>query len=295
MPSYGTAAQEPDMKLRSLLFVPCDRPERMRKAQLSLADGIVLDLEDSVAVDRKADARAALRSFLSSDERVKPTFVRINPLSSGMTKADLEALVDHLPDGLVLPKACGRRSIDELSLLLGELGIHHLPIMPIATETPAAVFEIGSYRDVAVRLFALTWGAEDLSASIGAATAREPDGNLTAPYALARSLTLFGAHAAGVLAIETVYPDFKDLQGLARFAMRAARDGFSGMLAIHPSQIETINSAFVPSDAELARARAIVAIFAEHPGAGVLSFNGEMIDAPHLKQAQRLISRAAHD
>lgn len=283
------------MKLRSLLFVPCDRPERMRKAQLSLADGIILDLEDSVAVDRKADARAALRSFLGSDERVKPTYVRINPLSSGMTKADLEALVDHPPDGLVLPKACGRRSIEELSVLLAELGIHHLPMMPIATETPAAIFEIGSYRDVAGRLFALTWGAEDLSASIGAATAREPDGNLTAPYALARSLTLFGAHAAGVLAIETVYPDFKDLPGLARFAMRAARDGFSGMLAIHPSQIETINAAFIPSDTELARARAIVAIFAEHPGAGVLSFNGEMIDAPHLKQAQRLISRAAQD
>jgi len=236
-----------------------------------------------------------LRSFLGSDERVKPTFVRINPLSSGAIKADLEALVDHPPDGLVLPKACGRRSIEELGMLLSELGIHDLSIMPIATETPAAIFEIGSYRDVARRLFALTWGAEDLSAGVGAATAREPDGQLTAPYALARSLTLFGAHAAGVLAIETVYPDFKDLQGLARFAMFAARDGFSGMLAIHPSQIETINTAFMPSDAELARARAIVAIFAEHPGAGVLSFNGEMIDAPHLKQAQWLISRASHD
>jgi len=284
------------MKLRSLLFVPCDRPERMRKAQLSQADGVILDLEDSVAVERKSDARAALHSFLSGDERVKPTFVRINPLTgSDMTKADLEALVGHPPDGLVLPKACGRHSIDELSLLLSELGMQHLPIMPIATETPAAIFEIGSYRDVAQRLFALSWGAEDLSASIGAATAREPDGQLTAPYALARSLALFGAHAAGVLAIETVYPDFKDLQGLARFAARAALDGFSGMLAIHPSQIETINVAFVPSETELARARAIMAIFAEHPGAGVLSFNGEMIDAPHLKQAQRLISRAAQD
>jgi citrate lyase subunit beta/citryl-CoA lyase len=179
------------MKLRSLLFVPCDRPERMRKAQLSQADGVILDLEDSVAIDRKADARTALHSFLSGDERVKPTFVRINPLTSGsMTKADLEALVDHPPDGLVLPKACGRHSIEELSLLLSELGMQHLPIMPIATETPAAIFEIGSYRDVAQRLFALSWGAEDLSASIGAATAREPDGQLTAPYALARSLTL---------------------------------------------------------------------------------------------------------
>lgn len=283
------------MKLRSLLFVPCDRPERMKKAQLSQADGVILDLEDSVAVDRKPDARAALRLFLSSDERLKPTFVRVNPLSTGTTRADLEALVDHPPEGLVLPKACGRHSIEELSMLLSELGIHHLPIMPIATEVPAAIFEIGSYRDVAQQLFALTWGAEDLPASIGAATAREPDGQLTAPYELARSLTLFGAHAAGVLAIETVYPDFKDLQGLAHFAKRAARDGFSGMLAIHPSQIEIINTAFVPSDTELARARAIIATFAEHPGAGVLSFNGEMIDAPHLKQAQRLISRADQD
>jgi citrate lyase subunit beta/citryl-CoA lyase len=283
------------MKLRSLLFAPCDRPERMLKAQKSQADGVIFDLEDSVAVDRKSDARAALRSFLGSGERFKPTFVRINPLSSSMTKADLEALVDHPPDGLVLPKACGRRSIEELDVLLSELGLHDLSIMPIATETAAAIFEIGSYRDVAQRLSALTWGAEDLSAAVGAVTAREPDGQLTAPYVLARSLTLFGAHAANVMAIETVYPDFKDLQGLARFAMRAARDGFSGMLAIHPLQVETINAAFMPSDAELARARAIVAIFAERPGAGALSFNGEMIDAPHLKQAQWLISRATHD
>jgi citrate lyase subunit beta / citryl-CoA lyase len=283
------------MRLRSLLFVPGDRPERMRKAQQSQADGVIVDLEDSVAFDHKVHARAAWPSFMANEVLTKPVFVRINPLSGDQAKLDLASLADHPPAGVVLPKACGRQSIDQLDSLLGEFGLRHVPIIPIATETPAAIFEIGSYRDVAQRVLALTWGAEDLPAAIGATAAREADGRFTAPYELARSLTLFGAHAAGALAIETVYPDFKDLEGLARFAARAARDGFSGMLAIHPSQLAIINAAFVPSDIEVARARAIVAMFAEHPGEGALSFHGEMIDAPHLKQAQRLIDRATRD
>jgi citrate lyase subunit beta / citryl-CoA lyase len=283
------------MKLRSLLFVPCDRPERMLKAQRSQADVVILDLEDSVAPERKVGARAVLRSFLANEERQRPTFVRINPLSSGLTRTDLEALIEVAPDGLVLPKASGRQSIDQLDALLQELGLGSLPIIPIATETAAAIFEIGSYREVAHRLLALTWGAEDLSSAIGASTARETDGRFTPPYELTRSLSLFGAHAAGVAAIETVHPDFKDLDSLARFAARAARDGFSGMMAIHPSQIDTINAAFSPPEADLIRARAIVAAFAAHPEAGVLSLDGEMIDAPHLTLAQRLLDRAAGD
>ncbi len=283
------------MKLRSLLFVPCDRPERMIKAQQSQADGVILDLEDSVAPERKAAARATLASFLAHEERLKPTFVRINPLASGLTLADLAALVDHRPDGLILPKACGRRSIDQLDALLDELGLPDIPILPIATETPTAMFELGTYQEVAHRLIGLTWGAEDLSSAMGATAAREADGQFTAPYQVARSLALFAAHAAGVIAIETVHPDFRDMENLARVAKRAARDGFSGMLAIHPAQLETINEAFSPSAAEMARARAIVAAFAAHPQAGVLQLEGEMVDAPHLKQARLLIGRFTRD
>ncbi|HEV7777525.1 MAG TPA: CoA ester lyase [Luteibacter sp.] len=283
------------MKLRSLLFVPCDRPERMVKAQQSQADGVILDLEDSVAPERKVAARASLASFLAHEERLKPTFVRINPLASGLTLADLAVLVEHRPDGLILPKACGRRSIDQLDALLDELGLPDIPILPIATETPTAMFELGTYQEVAHRLVGLTWGAEDLSAAMGASAAREADGQFTAPYQVARSLALFAAHAAGVIAIETVHPDFRDMDNLARVAKRAARDGFSGMLAIHPTQLETINAAFSPSEAEMTRARAIVAAFAAHPQAGALSLDGEMIDAPHLKQARLLLGRFARD
>jgi len=267
----------------------------MVKAQQSQADGVILDLEDSVAPERKVAARATLASFLAHEERLKPTFVRINPLASGLTLADLAALVDHRPDGLILPKACGRRSIDQLDALLDELGLPDIPILPIATETPTAMFELGTYQEVAHRLVGLTWGAEDLSAAMGATAAREADGQFTAPYQVARSLALFAAHAAGVIAIETVHPDFRDVDNLARVAKRAARDGFSGMLAIHPAQLETINDAFSPSAAEMARARAIVAAFAAHPQAGVLSLDGEMVDAPHLKQARLLIGRFARD
>jgi citrate lyase subunit beta/citryl-CoA lyase len=280
------------MRLRSLLFVPADRPERMVKAMQSQADGIVLDLEDSVAPEQKVHARASLAMFLMSGQCTKPVFVRVNGLSSGWTEGDIGAFATCPPDGLLLPKAAGRASVEQLDKLLNAYGLDKLPILPIATETPAAVFEIGTYRDVASRLFALSWGVEDLSSAIGATMARESTGGFTPPYEVARALALFGAHAAGVQAIETVYPDFRDLEGLARAAKRAARDGFSGMLAIHPSQVSIINDAFAPSESELAHARAIVAAFAAHPGAGVLSLNGEMIDAPHAKLARRLLERA---
>lgn len=280
------------MRLRSLLFVPCDRPDRMVKAVRSSADAVILDLEDSVAPARKAEARMALNAFLTNDSSPTLKFVRINSLDSGLARADLGALADHRPDGLVLPKAAGRSSIDRLDRWLSDVGLDAMPILPIATETPAALFQLGSYREVGNRLAALTWGAEDLSAAIGAATARHSDGRFRPPYELARSLALFAAHAAGVPAIETVHPDFSDMNTLAIVARRAARDGFSGMLAIHPSQIDIIHAAFLPSAEELARARAIVEAFAGQPGAGALSLDGEMIDAPHLRLAERVIARS---
>ena len=169
------------------------------------------------------------------------------------------------------------------------------PILPIATETPAALFELGSYREVADRLLGLTWGAEDLPAAMGATGAREADGRYTAPIETARSLALLAAHAAGVPAIETVYPDFRDLDGLAAYAARGARDGFTGMMAIHPDQVAVINRAFTPGAAEIAAARAIVEAFAAEPRAGVLAIDGKMVDAPHLAQARRLLERAGRE
>ncbi len=278
------------MRLRSLLFVPGDQPERMEKALSAGADALILDLEDAVIPDRKKEARASVAKFLSRGPRSMPLFARINALGSGLADDDLAAIISHKPDGIVLPKAEGSRSLIDLDQRLKALGDSHAAILPIATETPAAIFALGSYGDVTPRLCGLTWGAEDLPAAIGAATPREADGRYTPPYEVARSLLLFGAHAAGVPAIETVYPTFRDLDGLKAYAARGRRDGFSGMMAIHPAQVEVINAAFTPSDAEIAWARRIVELFEKNPGIGALSLDGKMVDAPHLKQAKRLLA-----
>ncbi len=274
------------MRLRSLLFVPGDRPERFDKAAASGADAIILDLEDSVAAAAKADARAAVARYLSGPASVA-RFVRVNPLGS-------EGLADDLPaargaDGVMLPKA---ERAEDVATLVAAMGAYAVPVLPVATETPLAVFGLGGYRAVAAQLAGLTWGAEDLPAAIGAASAREADGRYTPPYEVVRTLALMGAHAAGVAAIETVYPAIKDGEGLAAYAARGARDGFTGMMAIHPAQVAIINAAFTPDGAALAQARAIVAAFAANPGAGALQLDGQMIDAPHLKQAQAILARA---
>ncbi|CAN5566047.1 CoA ester lyase [soil metagenome] len=271
-------------RLRSLLFVPGDRPDRMEKALEMGADALILDLEDAVAIGAKAVARNAVAAFLAKPRAV-PLYVRVNPLDSGMIDDDLAAILSGRPDGIVLPKAEGKASLVALDAKLSG----DIAILPIVTETAAAIFSTGTYGGVTSRLSALTWGAEDLPAAIGAVTSREEDGRYTPPYELARSLTLFGAHAAGVAAIETVYPDFRDLDGLAAYASRGRRDGFTGMMAIHPSQVAVINAAFTPSAEEVAHARAIVDLFAANPGTGALSLNGRMIDAPHLKAAKRLL------
>jgi citrate lyase subunit beta/citryl-CoA lyase len=290
MPVITPLASSPEPalpRLRSLLFVPGDRPDRMVKAAALDADALILDLEDSVTLAAKPAARAAVAGFLA-EPRQQLLFVRINPLDSGLAEDDLAAVLVARPDGIVLPKAEGGASLAALDAqLTGDL-----LILPIVTETAAAIFAVGSYAGISPRLCGLTWGAEDLPAAIGASTAREADGSYTAPYQLARSLTLFGAHAAGVAAIETVYPDFRDLDGLAAYAARGRRDGFTGMMAIHPSQVPVINAAFSPSADDIARARAIVDLFTANPGAGALNLDGRMIDAPHLKAAQALLARA---
>ncbi|MCP3736505.1 CoA ester lyase [Sphingomonas sp. RP10(2022)] len=274
------------MRLRSLLFVPGDRPERFARAAASGADAVILDLEDSVAASAKVAAREAVAAYLREPAEVV-RFVRVNPLGSEGLADDLAAA--RGADGVMLPKA---ESADDVAALVAMMGADAVPVLPVATETPLAVFGLGGYRAVAERLAGLTWGAEDLPAAIGAATSREADGRYTPPYEVVRTLALMGAHAAGVAAIETVYPAIRDIDGLAAYAARGARDGFTGMMAIHPAQVAAINAAFTPDEAALAEARRIVAAFATNPGAGALQLDGRMIDAPHLKQAQRLLARA---
>jgi citrate lyase subunit beta/citryl-CoA lyase len=277
------------MILRSLLFVPGDRPDRMEKALGSGADALILDLEDAVAPDAKPAARTMVARLLRDRPARGPRlFVRVNPLDGGLVADDLAAVVPTRPDGLVLPKAEGAASVEAVAAQAPAL-----PILPIATETPAAIFALGSYAAVADRLAGLTWGAEDLPAAIGATASREADGRYTPPYELARSLALFAAHAAGVPAIETVFPAFRDDAGLERYVARAARDGFSAMMAIHPAQVAAINRGFTPDAATVDRARAVVAAFADAPGAGVVAVDGRMLDLPHLKQARALLARAA--
>lgn len=274
------------MRLRSLLFVPGDRPDRMEKALALGADALILDLEDSVTPANKASARLAIADFLERTERSCHLFVRINPLDSDFFVDDLVGVLGSQPDGLVLPKAEGAASVRKLADRSG------VPILPIATETPTAVFRLGEYAEVSAELAGLTWGAEDLPAAIGAAASRDADGGYLPPYQLARSLTLFGAASAGVNPIETVYPNIKDLDGLKRVAEVAARDGFTGMMAIHPAQVPIINAAFTPSPQAVAEARAIVAAFDANPHVGAFQLDGKMIDAPHLKQARRILQRA---
>ncbi|MGW8191795.1 HpcH/HpaI aldolase/citrate lyase family protein [Sphingomonas hankookensis] len=277
------------MRLRSLLFVPGDRADRFAKAAGSGADALILDLEDAVAASAKDTARAAVRDWLAEDASL-PRIVRINPVDGPLALDDLDALAGTRPDAITVPKAEGQATIAALDPLLAARGLADVPLLPIATETPAAIFQLGSYAAVAHRLLGITWGAEDLPAAIGATTSREADGRYTAPYELARSLTLFGAHAAGVAAIDTVYPAIRDEAGLAAYAARAARDGFTAMMALHPAQVATINAAFTPSAEAVARAQAIVDAFAAHPDAGVLQVDGKMVDAPHLKQARRVLA-----
>ena len=282
------------MRLRSLLFVPGDRPERFAKAAASGADAIILDLEDSVALANKETARAAIADYLSGEREVI-TLVRVNPLDGHMTAADVAAIAGARPDAIMLPKAEGAPSILQLDTVLrseSAQGASLPAVLPIATETPAAIFTLGSYREVKDRLLGLTWGAEDLPAAIGATTSRNDDGSYTSPYETARALTLFAAHGANTAAIDTVFPAIKDEAGLGAYAERARRDGFTGMMAIHPSQVGPINAAFTPSTDEVARAQAIVDAFAANPGVGVLQVDGKMVDAPHLKQAHHILSLA---
>jgi citrate lyase subunit beta/citryl-CoA lyase len=280
---------------RSFLFVPADSERKLQKAGSAGADALILDLEDSVAADARPDARVLAREYLAGKKNV---WVRINPIDTDDADADLEGVMPSAPTGIVLPKpksAAAAIELDEkLSVLESKHGIEAgiTRILPLCTEHPEALFTLNSYIGATPRLAGLTWGAEDLSAALGAATHRDEDGNWLPTFEMARSFCLLAAAAAEVVAIDTVFTDYKDNQGLRRYASNARRDGFSGMLAIHPAQVEVINAAFVPSRDELQRATRIVELFAANPGAGTIGMDGKMIDRPHLVQARRLLNMA---
>jgi citrate lyase subunit beta/citryl-CoA lyase len=287
--------------MRSLLFVPADSPKKLDKALGSGADAVIVDLEDSIAPDRKEPARDSAAAFLR--EAVQSTtrprlLVRINGLQTGLTDADLDAVVPTRPDAIMLPKAEGAASIIHTDAKLTAREAMHglddgrIKIIALATETAASLFVAGTYAGASPRLVGLTWGAEDLSAELGAEANRDADGRFLDPYRLARSLCLAGAAAAKVDAIDTVYVDFRNDAGLRRECEEARRDGFVAKLAIHPAQVAAINEVFSPTPEALATARAIVAAFAAAPGAGTIGLNGVMYDRPHLARAMRLLKQA---
>lgn len=287
--------------MRSLLFVPADSDRKLAKGLASGADALLIDLEDSVAAEHKARAREQAAAFiaqhLNAPER-PALVVRVNALSSGLADHDLDAVIAAKPDAVMLPKAEGAASVIHLDAkLTAREAMHGLPdghvkVIAIATETAASLFAAGTYRGASQRLIGLTWGAEDLSAELGALTNRGEDGRFLDPYRLARTLCLAGAVAAQVTPIDTVYVDFKDRDGLRHEALDALRDGFMGKMAIHPAQVDVINEVFTPSSEAVAKARAIVAAFAAAPGAGTIGIDGVMYDQPHLRRARQLLERA---
>ncbi|MEP5937458.1 MAG: CoA ester lyase [Erythrobacter sp.] len=286
------------LKMRSWLFAPGDSLKKMTKASDSAADIALLDLEDAVMPQNKPQARELVREFLATRDDKNRIWVRINPLSSGEAERDLDAIMEAAPGGILLPKAEGGHDVEALDTLLNEresgfgLARGSTRVAALVTETAAAMFATGTYAGTP-RLVAMTWGAEDLSAAIGSQEQRGPDGEYSHTFEMARSLCLLGAAKAGVAAIETVQPEFRDLDKLKSRAERVRRQGFSGMLAIHPAQVEPINTAFTPSEAELAHARAIVQAFADNPGAGTVALDGNMLDRPHLALAERILAEAS--
>jgi citrate lyase subunit beta/citryl-CoA lyase len=281
------------MLIRSLLFVPANGGSKLDKAMASGADAIIIDLEDSITPDRKAEARTAALEFLKAANTKKDRprlLVRINGFDTGMTDADLDAVMPGKPDAIVFPKAEGGSSVVHLDAkLTAREAIAGLPeggikILAQAVESAAGLFAAGSFRGSSARLIALTWE-----------TNRDAAGELTEPYRLARSMCLYAAAAAKLPAIETVYVDFRNSEGLRRDTQNARRDGFVGRLGIHPAQVPVINEVFTPSAEQIAKAKMVVAAFAAQPGAGAVGIDGKMFDRPHLIRAQALLARAGQD
>jgi citrate lyase subunit beta/citryl-CoA lyase len=285
---------------RAWLFVPGDSERKLAKAEGIGADVLILDLEDAVAAERRPAGRALVREYLSARRvagaRRPELWVRINPLASADALADLAGVMPGAPDGIVLPKTDSGDDVARLAHYLSALEAREgiadgrTRILPVATETARALFHLHSYSGVSARLAGLTWGAEDLPAALGASTNRGPDGELAFVYQLARALCLAGAVAARVQPVDTVYPDFRDSAGLEKTCARARMDGFTGKIAIHPDQVPVIQRAFSPTEAEVAHAKRVVAAFQANPAAGTVGLDGQMLDKPHLTQAERILA-----
>jgi citrate lyase subunit beta/citryl-CoA lyase len=288
--------------IRSFLFIPGDSEKKLGKVEDCGADAVILDLEDAVAPVNKERARALVAEFLTArprDRRSVQLWVRINPLDTDLALDDLAAVVAGGPDGLMLPKANGPQDVQQLSYYLDALEAQarqpagSIKILPVATETAIAPFALAGYATARLsRLAGLTWGAEDLSAAIGASTNLDPAGGWALTYRMVRAQMLLAAHAAGVAAIETLYVDFRDDEGLSQSCSAARAEGFSGRIAIHPAQVAVINAAFSPSDHEIAFARRVVAAFEVEPAVGTVGIDGKMYDIPHLKQARQVLALA---
>jgi citrate lyase subunit beta/citryl-CoA lyase len=287
--------------MRSLLFVPGDSPKMMQKAIGAGADAVILDLEDSVAAQSKIAARASARDFLKAAKRANPRpllYVRVNALDTGLRDGDLDVVLESVPDGVMLPKCSGRTDVVLLDAKLAArealagLSDGSTRVLALATETAAAIFGLGGYRGASARLNGMAWAGEDLSVAVNAETNRLPDDLYTEPYRVARALCLFAAVAAEVTPIDAVFTNYRDLDGLRAETLEARRDGFAAKLAIHPAQVAVINEVFTPSAAAIARAKAIIAAFAASPTGGVVGFENEMLDRPHLVRAERLLAQA---
>ncbi len=283
--------------LRSWLFVPADSEKKLSKAGGLEADALILDLEDAVLPANKDKGRDLACEFLHNAKTKSQIWVRINPLDSEFVNDDLAAIIPLAPDGIMLPKPDGPVDIETLSRHIDRLEAKHdlpeggIKILPVATETARAVMSLGLYpRTHLPRLLGLTWGAEDLATDIGALTNKDEDGNFALTYRMVRSQTLLAAKAAGVQAIDTLYDNFRDKDGLRKRAGCAFSEGFTGMLAIHPAQVHIINKSFTPTEAQLRHAEAVIQAFKDSPGAGAVQVNGKMADIPHLKQAQNILA-----
>ncbi|TXC70287.1 CoA ester lyase [Sphingomonas ginsenosidivorax] len=284
----------PPLKMRSWLFAPGDSIRKMTKAVEGAADIVLLDLEDAVTTENKPLARQMVHDFVRDHPERARIWVRVNPLDGPYTLTDLAAIMPAHPGGIMLPKVYGRQDVEALDHYLSAFEAAHgiavgsTPVIVLVTETAEAMFHTGDYKG-APRVVALTWGAEDLADSIGASSNRGPDGRYGFTYELARSLCLLGAATAGVTAIETIQGDFRDLEALRVRAEKVRRDGYRGMLAIHPAQVDVINAAFTPTADEIAEAQAIVDIFAANPGVGAIGYKGGMLDRPYLSRAEHLL------
>jgi len=283
---------------RSWLFAPGDSEKKMTKAMDGTADIVLIDLEDAVAPENKELARTMVHDFIKANPAQRDRlWVRINPMDGPYTLGDLVAIMPAQPGGIMLPKVYGRADVERLDHYLSALETANgiapgsTKVIVLITETAEAMFHTGDYKG-APRVVALTWGAEDLADSIGASSNKNPDSGYSFTYELARSLTLLGAATAGVTPIETIQGDFRDLDGLKARAEKVRRDGYRGMLAIHPAQVDVINAAFTPTEEEIAEAQEIVDLFAANPGVGTIGFKGGMLDRPYLSRALQLLKQA---